>query len=146
MQLLNSPQIKKLVAIFWRAFKFALVGGSGTLINTGLLALLTEIAHLDYRLSGAIAIETAIINNFIWNSLWTWRDRRSATTGGIFFQFVKYNCTMGLTAFALNWGIMVLLKEQFQVNYQIANLIGIGCVGGANFVLNHFWTFGSQKL
>ena len=58
-----------------RFLKFCLVGGSGILVNEGLLFLLTEFGGLYYLWSSAIAIEASIITNYILNDFWTFRDR-----------------------------------------------------------------------
>ena len=55
--------------------KFSIVGGSGVVVNYE-IAYLGYIASLNDFLSLAIGFETAILNNFIWNDLWTFRDRR----------------------------------------------------------------------
>ena len=54
----------------------AVVGLSGVAIDMGLLWLLSDPAALGWGLtrSKLIAAESAIVNNFLWNDLWTFRD------------------------------------------------------------------------
>ena len=56
--------------------KFGIVGASGVAVNCG-IAYLGYIAGLSDILSLAIGVETAILNNFTWNDLWTFRHRRT---------------------------------------------------------------------
>jgi dolichol-phosphate mannosyltransferase len=128
-----------------RFLKFGLVGGSGVLVNAGILYGLTEWVSLDYRLAAVGAIELAIIHNFTWNYLWTWRERRPATPGGWIGMFLKFNFSSGLTALALNWGILVFLTEIAGVHYLISNLAGIAAGTIANFCLSHFWAFAAPS-
>lgn len=56
--------------------KFCLVGGSGVLVDMGMLHVLHAPGWLgwDLSLSKALAAETALISNFVWNELWTFRS------------------------------------------------------------------------
>jgi len=56
--------------------KFGIVGASGVAVNYG-IAYLGYIAGLSDILSLAIGVEAAILNNFTWNDLWTFRHRRT---------------------------------------------------------------------
>ena len=92
-----------------RFFKFAFVGGIGTLIQltslTILRSLIPELKWLfftNFLLSTLISIEIAIISNFILNNLWTFADKKLnpkqipskfiqfniASTGSIIIQFI----------------------------------------------------------
>ena len=62
-----------------RFIKFSIVGASGTLVNLGLLYLLVEFGGLNETVAVVISYEISILNNFAWNELWTFRDRRAAT-------------------------------------------------------------------
>jgi len=56
--------------------KFGIVGASGVVVNYG-VSYACYIAGLSDTISLAIGVETAIISNFIWNDLWTFRGRRT---------------------------------------------------------------------
>lgn len=121
-----------------RGWKFGLVGIFGFIVNQGLLMLLVSIFDLQTWLAGAIAIETSIIANWAVNDIWTWRDRRSKQAP---IRMIKYNLAAGLTAFGVNYPILLLLNSTFNVNYAIANIIGIGFAASINFLINHHWTY-----
>jgi dolichol-phosphate mannosyltransferase len=55
--------------------KFCLVGGSGVFVDMGVLFLLADprCLGLNITLSKICAAEAAMINNFVWNELWTFR-------------------------------------------------------------------------
>jgi len=124
-----------------RIIKFGIVGGLGVLINVGLLHVFTVYLRCDYKIGSILAIECALINNFIWNFFWTWNDRKSSSSNGIFFMFLRFHVSSGFTALIVNWGLLVLLTETVHMHYQISNLIGITFGAFINFILGHFWVF-----
>ncbi len=137
--------------IFSRRFlKFGTVGASGTVVNLGMLYFAQEhifnaIQQPEMRLnlSLALAIFFATMNNFFWNRLWTWADRRQHYDRPILIQFGQYTmaCWLSITLQAI---FTNMLAPHFY--YMYANLIAIGLTSVLNFVLNDIWTFGRLKL
>ena len=130
--------------------RFAIVGASGTVVNLAVLYacqewLFTGIAAADTRLnvSLAAAVFVATINNFTWNRMWTWRDRREHITTPLPTQFVQYAiaCWLGIL---LQFVLTKLLVGH--MHYLLANLVAIVVASVANFVVNDHWTFGRLKL
>jgi dolichol-phosphate mannosyltransferase len=122
-----------------RFLRFAVVGCSGVVVDMALLYLLSDPTMLAWGLtrSKLIASETAIINNFIWNDVWTFGDisTRHRSWKNRLRRFGKFQliCFAGLV---LN---TALLNFQFNVlgmNRYIANAIAIVAVTGWNFWLN----------
>ncbi len=126
-----------------RFVKFCVVGATGVVVNSGSLWLLTRQAGLDYRLASLVAIELAIANNFLWNARWTFRARTRVARPALGRMFLKFNLTSGLTAMAVNWGLLLLLKEKAGMGVGAANLVGIAAGTAANFLLSRGWAFRS---
>ncbi len=131
-----------------RFIKFGVVGFSGTIVNLIVLYLSQELlfasvqpeeTRLSYSL--ALAIFVATINNFFWNRLWTWRDRKGKTSHGLAFQMGQY--------FLASWLSIILqfiattIAAQF-MHYMSANVIAIILAAAVTFVLNDIWTFGAK--
>jgi dolichol-phosphate mannosyltransferase len=122
-----------------RFLRFGLVGFSGVFVDMTIFYLLGDktTLHWDLTLSKVIAAEFAILNNFLWNDLWTFRDISSHQTGWgkRFKRFVKFNlvCLLGVT---LNVGILNILVNFLKVNQYLANLIAIAMVTIWNFWIN----------
>ncbi len=123
-----------------RFLRFAVVGFSGVFVDMGLLFLLSDPKMLAWGLtrSKLIAAEMAIINNFLWNDAWTFRDLSAPQRGfrHRLQRFAKFQlvCLGGL---ALN---TILLNLQFNLlgmNRYLANAIAIAAVTGWNFWLNY---------
>jgi len=137
--------------IFSRRFlKFGTVGASGMLINLGLLYyaqehIFTAVQQPTMRLnlSLALAIFFATLNNFFWNRLWTWADRKQHYDRPMLTQFGQYTLACWLSI-ALQAAFTNMLAPHFY--YLIANLIAVVLTSVLNFVLNDIWTFGRLKL
>lgn len=128
-----------------RLIKFGLVGFSGVLVNMGLFFLFSDVAGFSYYLASPIAIEFSIVNNFLWNTGWTWKDRKTTCRKEKTWRFLKFHLISALSAL-VNYGILVLLVEKGGLNKYLANLAGIALGTGINFILNHFWTFGKKEF
>jgi len=122
-----------------RFIKFGIVGGSGTVMNLGVQYLLT-IACLHYIFAGVIATEISIINNFLLNNFWTWRDNPARTKRSFAARLLKYNSSMIITGIAQNL-LMIFFTEVFMINDLISKFIAIVIITIVNYVIHYFWTF-----
>lgn len=122
-----------------RFVKFGLVGLSGVFVDMTIFYLLSDptTLHLGITRSKIIAGELAILNNFIWNDLWTFHDLSAGQHiwHQKFLRFCKFNlvCCLGLV---FNLIILNVLYNHFHVNQYLANLIAIGTVMIWNFWIN----------
>jgi dolichol-phosphate mannosyltransferase len=122
-----------------RFMRFGLVGLSGVFVDMAIFYLLHDPAALGLPLtrSKVIAAEIAIVNNFLWNDLWTFRDISSQQRGWSkrIKRFIKFNlvCLLGLL---LNVAIVNILVNYFNIHYLVANLIAIAIVTVWNFWIN----------
>jgi dolichol-phosphate mannosyltransferase len=123
-----------------RFIKFCLVGASGILVNMGLLWLLTEVAGLFYLVSAAIAIETSITSNFVWNDIWTFRERRTGGKRAALVRWLKFNA-VSAGGIGINLALLWLLTEIAGIHYLISNLCGIIAAALWNFAANVSWTW-----
>jgi len=129
----------KLSLPFSRLLRFGIVGFSGVFVDMLILALLSDPATRGWELtrSKILAAELAIVNNFIWNDLWTFGDISKTQTGwrAKLTRFLKFNlvCLVGI---ALNVLILNILVDFFNVNLYVANLIAIASVTFWNFWIN----------
>jgi dolichol-phosphate mannosyltransferase len=122
-----------------RIFKFMLVGASGIAVNEGLLYLLTDYGGLYYLVSSVIAVQCAILNNFLWNHIWTFRDRR-AIKHSLWYRLGKFEL-VSIGGKLTNIAILYLVVNFFGIQYLIANLLGIAAGFIVNFIANNLWTW-----
>jgi dolichol-phosphate mannosyltransferase len=122
-----------------RLLRFAVVGLSGLVVDMGLLYVLGDPSRLGWGLtrSKLLAAEIAIVNNFVWNDLWTFRDLARAQPGlrQALRRFAKFNaiCSMGL---GFNVLLLNVMANGLHLDRYVANAVAIGVVTLWNFWLN----------
>ena len=120
-------------------FRFCVVGLSGVVIDMSLLYLLSDPKMLGWGLtrSKIIAAEAALINNFIWNDLWTFAavSRHQNHFGQRLKRLLKFNaiCAVGLI---LNVLILNVEFNSLHMNRYVANLVAIVIVTVWNYMTN----------
>lgn len=125
-----------------RYLKFCLVGGIGVLVDMAVLYALYSPAGLGWNLSlsKALAAETALVNNFLWNEVWTFRGLATRPRGPRhrLARFVRFNlvCLVGI-----GWNMLLinLFARRLDWNVYLANLLAIGLVSLWNFGLSLRW-------
>lgn len=124
-----------------RIVKFQLVALGGTVVNMGLLYLLKGRLHTPLLISGALAIELAIIHNFTWHYFWTWRERVGHTVKDYLQRLFHYNLVTASIDFIVNLTVLYVLTKYYGVYYLFANLIGMAAGPILKFVANEFLVF-----
>lgn len=109
-----------------------------------ILWFLTEMAGLYYLFSSLVAIEIALINNYVLNDLWTWHDRGKAGKREYFKRMLQYHVTAS-AAMLTNISVLWILTEVAGIYYLGSNVIGILCGAALNFFVNDRWTFRHRK-
>jgi len=123
-----------------RWLKFNAVGGIGIVVQLVVLAVLKTGLKLDYLLATALAVEAAVIHNFLWHERFTWSDRVSESSWA---RFAKFNLTTGLFSVVGNLLLMKALVGCAGVNYMVANGITIAACSLVNFVVSDRVVFSS---
>lgn len=120
-----------------RFIRFALVGFSGLAVDMSFLYLLYDVLGLGLTRSAILAAELAIMNNFLWNDLWTFGDlaKHQRQRRKVLKRFVKFNiiCLMGLILKVL---LLNILFNGFHLNAYLANFLAIAAVTIWNFWIN----------
>ncbi len=125
-----------------RWMKFNLVGAVGIAVQVAGLWLLTSIGF-NYMPATAIAVEAAVLHNFIWHERFTWVDRRNQSRSGSAARLLRFNLSNGLISIVGNLLCMRLLVGECNVRPVIANLISIGVCSFVNFLVSDRWVFRS---
>ncbi|WP_297488169.1 glycosyltransferase family 2 protein [Thermococcus sp.] len=120
-----------------RLIKFSIVGTSGVFVNEGFLWLFVSWLGMSKYIANIPATELAILNNFTWNDLWTFRDLRKSPLWRRLFSFH----VAALTGAFVQWVIYAPLVY-LGVNYLLANLVGIGASFIVRFLFNRNVTWG----
>ena len=123
-----------------KIFKFGMVGISGILVNMGVLYYLKEYAGFYYLVASFFAIELSILNNFLWNDLWTFRSSTDHKLSNRWHRLVAFHI-VSVGGLVINMGILWLLTSIFGVYYLVSNLVGILIAFAWNFLVNRRYTW-----
>lgn len=127
-----SPREREALA---RLARFLAVGGAGVLVNSLALFVLYQQARLPLLAASALAVELAIVSNFVWNDVWTFRRKGLSLS-----RFARFNL-VSLGGLVLTTLTLWLLAGHAGVPYLGANLVGIALATGWNFAANTTWTW-----
>ncbi len=146
--------------------KFNLVGGIGIGVQFAALFLLKGLLHFNYLAATAIAVEAAVVHNFVWHEQFTWVDRirvdrikvertkldRTRFTGAearwrrSLARLLRFNLTNGAVSILGNLALMRVMVGQGHMNYLLANAIAITLCSLANFLVSDIWVFEDRAV
>jgi dolichol-phosphate mannosyltransferase len=125
-----------------RFARFGAVGASGLVVNTILLATLTDVVGLFYVVSAVIATQGSTLWNFCLTELWVFSDRehrrRRSTRLALFFL-------MNNAALAVRGPLLVLLTSGFGVHYVVSNVISLAGLTLMRFALADTWIWAKAR-
>jgi len=124
-----------------RWLRFNAVGVAGVLVQLAILQELTRDLLLQYQVATLIAVECTIIHNFVWHTLYTWRDRNLRSHRLIFARFVQFHLTNGAVSLAGSLTFMTLLTGHAHIPILISNLVSILACSLVNFFLGELLVF-----
>jgi putative flippase GtrA len=127
----------------FRWLKFNIVGGIGIGVQLAALAFFRSVLHFDYLIATALAVESAVIHNFVWHERFTWADRPADRVMHSLIRLAKFNTSNGLVSLVGNLLIMRALVGGLQMNYFAANLIAVATCSLVNFLLSDRFVFAS---
>jgi putative flippase GtrA len=155
---------------FVRWSKFNFVGGIGIAVQFAALFLLKSVFHVHYLAATALAVEAAVLHNFIWHERFTWADRikpdrikqqgskrdRSSLgqtkSDGPFadapalyrrslLRLARFHLGNGAVSILGNVALMKVMVGVGHMNYLVANAIAITLCSVANFLVSDDWVF-----
>jgi len=132
-----------LLSTLFRGGKFMVVAWMGLGVNTACLYLFKGVLGIKLIPASVLAIEVAIIHNFIWFRSWTWKDRLDKPP--FFRQLAAYNLATGAVDFAANVSVLWLLSTFFGIHYLLANILGMIAPPFVKFWLNEKLIFREKR-
>jgi dolichol-phosphate mannosyltransferase len=123
--------------------KFAIVGGSGVLVNLAVFNLTLLVWHPAHGvghhtaeyLANALGFVVSVVTNYYLNRRWTFRSTDRVAT-----QFPKF-LTVSLAAYGLNLIIFTLCLHKLGLGPNPSQLVAIVIVMPFNFIVNKLWSF-----
>jgi putative flippase GtrA len=128
----RTPSVKPGLAAWLR---FNAVGIVGVGVQLAVLAVLRSGFDWTLRAATLIAVECAVLHNFVWHERWTWKHRALA-----FREFprrlLRFNVSNGLISIVGNLVLMELLTVRLHLNYMLSSLVAIGVCSLLNFFIS----------
>jgi putative flippase GtrA len=121
---------------------FLLVGISGLLVNTLLLAMATEIFGLHYLMSALLATQGSTLWNFALTERWVFADRQRQQ--GWVVRLVIF-FLMNNLALTLRGPMLYLLTSMIGIHYIISNLISLGALTVVRYAVADNLIWGRAK-
>jgi len=115
-----------------RWLRFNAVGILGAGIQLAALALMLRL-HIHYLVATVLAIEAALLHNYVWHRLWTWGGQ-----GGSLWRFHLSN---GLISFVSNLLLMRWFTGILHFQPVPSNLAAIVITSFLNYALAIKWVF-----
>ncbi len=128
-----------------RWLKFNLVGAIGIVVQLAVLGILTGVLKLDYLPATALAVEAAVLHNFIWHERFTWADRASVTRRQWLMRLLRFNLSTGAVSIVGNLLLMRLLVGLAHLPALLANLLSIAGCSLANFLASEYIVFRARS-
>jgi putative flippase GtrA len=108
-----------------RWFMFNIVGAMGALVQLSLLFVLLKILRFDYFTATGLAVEAAILHNFIWHERWTWIERIHDKKEHMLRRLLRFNLTTGAISIMQNLTLTRIFMDRLKMNCLTANLFAI---------------------
>lgn len=159
--LMVASFVAKKIALVWQLAKFLVIGVMNTLVDIGVLALITilvatDVSHASesawfsmaslvvtyYSLYKAISFIIANINSFFWNKYWTFGSENRSRATHQFFQFFL----VSLIGFAVNVTIASVVFGSLSAAGALT-IAQAGLVGAAmGSIIGLVWNFIGYKF
>jgi putative flippase GtrA len=121
--------------------RFALVGGTGFVVNLAVYALFVHALSTPYQIAAVLAWLVAVLNNFVLNRHWTF----DASAGRVHFQAIRF-FLVSLAAFLLvNLVLLTLLVEDVGMAKVPAQALAVAASTPFNFLGNKLWSFRMRR-
>lgn len=115
-----------------RFTRFNVVGLLGFSVQLAVLALLVH-SGLGYLPATALAVESAVLHNFLWHERWTWRDR-AATGRARLARLWRFQLLNGVVSLAGNLLLMHVLVGRGGMPPLAANVAAVAACAALNFL------------
>jgi len=119
--------------------RFGAVGASGYAVNLAIFWVGLR-AKLDYRAAATAAFAVALVNNFAWNRLWTFRD----APGRVHGQALRFVVVSG-AAFVVSLAVLAVLVRDAGFPKLPAQALAIVLVTPLSFLANKMWSFRTSR-
>lgn len=121
-----------------RWIRFSAVGLAGIGIQLSVLWLSANVLRIPATFSIVVAVEAALLHNFVWHERWTWRELPPEGRWG---RLMRFHASNGFVSLVSNVGITMLFRQYLAIPLLPSNLLAICLTAVLNFMLADAWVF-----
>jgi len=123
-----------------RWVKFNFVGALGFAVQLGALKLLL-LTRMNYLPATALAVELAVLHNFVWHERFTWKDRPGGGHERL-MRLLRFHLGNGAFSILANLALMWLLVSRLHMTHLVlANAIAVAICSVLNFAIGEWFAF-----
>jgi putative flippase GtrA len=119
--------------------RFNVVGVIGFAVQVTTLTLLVG-AGLPVLMATCLAVEAALLHNFVWHECWTWPDGVPTTRGA---RLARFHVTNGLISMVGN-GMLTTTLVHAGMPLLPATLVAVVSCALVNFAAANAWVFSAR--
>ena len=127
------------VAVRWIKFNF--VGAIGFGVQMAAFAVIYGLWHVDKLWATGLAVEAAVLHNFVWHEKFTWRHLPRGTNRDVLLRLLRFHASNGLVSIAGNVLLVKLFAELLHMNPYLGNVLAIAVCALANFTVSERFVF-----
>jgi putative flippase GtrA len=121
-----------------RLLKFSFVGAVGIIVQLAVLTLLVR-WKANYLLATALAVESAVLHNFVWHERFTWAERNGGER--VVRRLLRFHLSNGVVSIAGNLILMRLLVGKLGLPILVSNVVSVAACFVVNYLVSDRWVF-----
>jgi putative flippase GtrA len=103
-----------------------------------MLWLFARICGIHYLIATALAVEIAVLHNFVWHEAWTWQNLDAE---GRWRRLLRFNLANGFVSITSNVLFTLVLMQWVRLPLLAANTVAVIVMALVNFALAESWVF-----
>src|SRR5690349_17006578 len=120
---------------------FNAVGVLGFALQLAVLFGLKRGFSMNYLAATALAVEAAVLHNFVWHEHLTWADVIAPLCHGVWSRLARFHLANGLISILGNLGLTWVLVERLRCPYLVANAVSVAVCSLVNFFASDQFVF-----
>ena len=120
---------------FIQFFRYIFVGGIATIVDWGVLYVLTDFAHIHYLISTVIAFIAGLTVNYFLSKILVFKANEARVNATV--EFLIY-AAIGLIGLGITALIMFVFTDYFSLHYMISKIIAT--------IIVLIWNYVARKI
>jgi len=96
---------------------------------------------MNYMVAAGLAVEAAVLHNFVWHQRFTWKDRPRGLPSDLAGRLLRFHAGNGLVSILGNLALMRALVGGIHLNHYLATAASIVMCSLLNFALSEWFVF-----